>query len=133
MSKVGMTDLVDDVHASVVNKRYKLSLKQIEVIKNCLLQASTFWLSDRIDIKFFYQTLSLLFADKYRGPHMIMILFYASVTTTSLFPHTAFTSTKSCNFFAVLTFRHFNLKIYIPITIFPTTSDEQKLEVSYTN
>lgn len=54
MGEVRMTDLVDNVHAGVINKRYKLCFKQVEVIKNGLLQASTFWLGDWIDVEFFY-------------------------------------------------------------------------------
>lgn len=37
MSQVRMTDLIDNIHAGVVNKRYELCLQQVEVIKNGLL------------------------------------------------------------------------------------------------
>lgn len=114
----GMANLVDDIHAGVINKWHELCFKLIKVVEDSLLQASTLWFCDRIYIEFSYQIQRLLFTDEDCWPHMVMIFFYARAAPARLFPNTALASAEGGYFLPVLAFRHFNLKIYILITIY---------------
>lgn len=89
-----MANLIDDVHAGIVNKISELGLEEVEVIEYSLLKGPAFRLDTRIDVVAFNHAMSFFLCDEYGRPHVVVILFHAGVAATGLLPHTALSRTK---------------------------------------
>ena len=105
--EIWVTNLIDDIFASSVQRTAELVFDQIEICVDSLLQNSAFRFNTTIHGIFFDQPHHILLIQKHSRPHMIMILFNTVLTTRRLLPYTTFWSTKCCYLLPVLTFVHF--------------------------
>ena len=105
--EIGVTNLVDDVFASSVQRTAELIFDQIEICVNGLLQNSAFRFNTTIHSIFFDLPHHILLIQKHSRSHMVVILFYTVLAARRLLPYTTLRRAKCCYLLPVLAFVHF--------------------------
>lgn len=99
-----MTNLVNDIHAGIIDEVCELGFEAVEVVEDCFLKASAFGFDCWFNRVAFDDLKDLLFSDEHGRSHMVMILFHAGGATASIFPHAAVCRTEGCYLLTVLAF-----------------------------
>lgn len=79
--------MIDDVFADCIDGGSDFSLYEIEVAVDSLLKQPALWLDVAVHCVLFNKRYDLFLCQEGSGPHMIMILLHADVTSCCFFPY----------------------------------------------